>query len=247
LLIDNVSYCHILNIKYIKLHKDQTMFKKTLIAISLLTVLGGCQSTPAEPKNEIDEMVCYYPDAPQKIAPKWVCGITPSSLEISATGYAKKNVAGLSVMNDIALTDARVNLGTQFQVSVQSIVKTALTSETKTTSAQGSAGTEDKSLEEKTSVGAEQQQVNENVTEYFEKITKNISSTVLTNSRVIVKKSSPSGGLYTLVGMDKVTYDANFNKIVQKASSKDAELWGKFNDKKTSDQLEKVLSRLADK
>ena len=224
------------------------MFKKTLVAVSLMTVLAGCQSTPpAESKNEINEMACYFPDSPNEIAPKWVCGITPSHLQISATGYAKKNIAGISVMNDISLTDARVNLGTQFQVSVQSIVKTAMTAETKTTSATGSAGTENKNTAETTAVGANKHQVNEDVSEYFEKITKNISSTVLTNSRVIVNKRSPSGGLYTLVGMDKATFDQNFNKIVKKASSKDAELWGKFNDKKTSDQLAKVLSRLSEK
>jgi len=225
------------------------MFKQTLLATSLITVLAGCQSTApiAEPKNEINEMACYYPDAPAEIAPKWICGITPSHLAISSTGYAKKNVAGLSVMNDIALTDARVNLGTQFKVSVQSIVKTALVSEVKTSNATGSAGTEDRNTEETTSVAADQQQVNENVTEYFEKITKNISSTELVNSRILVKKVSPTGALYTLVGMDQATYDMNFNKVVQKAAKKDAELWGKFNDKKTAEQLDKVIARLSAK
>jgi len=220
------------------------MFKKTLITASLVTILAGCQSTP---KSEIDEMACYFPDAPSQVAPKWVCGITPANLELSATGYAKKSAAGLSVMNDIALTDARVSLGTQFQVSVQSIVKTALTSEVKTSIAAGSAGTEDKTSTETTSVAAAQQQINDDVSEYFEKVTKNISSTVLTNSRVLVKKTSPAGGLYTLVGMDKATYDANFNKIVNKASNKDADLWGKFNDKKTTEQLDKVIAKLSEK
>lgn len=226
------------------------MFKKTLLAASLITVLAGCQSTAntaPEAKNEIDEMACYFPDAPTEIAPKWVCGITPSSLEISSTGYAKKSAAGLNVMNDIALTDARVNLGTQFQVSVQSIVKTALTSEMKISTAQGSAGSEDKSADINTAVAADQQQINEDINEYFEKITKNISSTVLNNSRVRVKKVSPVGGLYTLVGMDKATYDDNVNMIVKKAASKDAELWRKFNDKKTSEQLEKVIANLSAK
>lgn len=223
------------------------MFKKTLLTASLITVLSGCQTTPSEPKNVIDEMACYFPDAPSAIAPKWVCGITPKHLEISATGYAKKSAAGLSVMNDISLADARVNLGAQFKVSVQSIVKTALTSEVKTSSATGSAGTADTKSLETTSVAADQQQVNENVNEYFEKVAKNISSTVLTNARVQIRKTSPAGGLYTLVGMDKETYEANFNKVVQKASNKDAELWGKFNDKKTAEQLDKVIARLSDK
>ena len=221
------------------------MFKRTLITASLVTVLAGCQST--EPKNEMDDMACYYPDAPTKIAPKWVCGITPSHLEIIGTGYAKKSIAGLSVMNDISLTDARVNLSSQFEVSVQSLVKTALTSDVKTSSATGLANSTDYSPTGDVSVAAEQLQVNQDVTEYFEKVSKNISSNALSNARIIVKKTSPAGGLYTLVGMDKATYDANLNKIAQKAAGKDADLWGKFNDKKTADQLQKVIAGLSNK
>ena len=44
--------------------------------------------------------------------------------------------------------------------------------------------------------------------------------------------------------MDKATFDANFSKVVAKAEAKDAELWNKFNDKKTTEELGKVLSAL---
>ena len=222
------------------------MLKKTIIAATLMATLAACQSTAptSEPKNEIDDMACYFPDAPSEVAPKWICGITPSTLEISATGYAKKSVAGLTVMRDKSLADARVNLGTQFEVSVKSLVKTAITSETKTSSGTGSSATENKTTTETTAVGASQEQVTDEVTEYFEKITKNISSTTLTNSRVIATKTSPGGGLFTLVGMDKSTYDDNLNKIVNKAGDKNSDLWGKFSNKKSEDQLTKVLENL---
>ena len=117
-------------------------------------------------------------------------------------------------MNDISINDARVNLGRQFEVNVQSILKTASTSSTNTTT----------------------EGVSENVDEYFENVTKTISSTTLNNSRIITKRTSPAGGLYTLVGMDKATFDMNFSKVIQKAEAKDAELWSKFNDKKTADE-----------
>lgn len=196
------------------------MFKKTALAFSLLSVLTGCQSTSSV--NDIQSLACFYPDAPKEEAPQWICGVTPTGLEISATGYAKKNVAGASIMNDISVNDARVNLGRQFEVNVQSILKTAATSSTNTTT----------------------EAVSENVNEYFENVTKSVSSTTLNNSRIITKRTSPAGGLYTLVGMDQATFDLNFDKVIKKAEAKDAELWAKFSDKKTTDELATVLSKL---
>lgn len=196
------------------------MFKKSLATLTLLSAITGCQTTSSV--QDLQSMDCFFPDAPETQAPQWVCGVTPEGVAISSTGFAKKNIAGLSVMNDMSTTDARSNLGRQFEVSVQSIIKTAVTSNTNTSD----------------------QEATENVKEYFEKITKNVSSTTLNNSRIMSRKSSPKGGLYTLVGMDQATFDLNMNKIIQKASAKDGELWKKFNDKKTSEALANVLSKL---
>lgn len=196
------------------------MYKKSLIALTLVGSLTACQTTSTV--QDINSTACFFPDATEQEAPQWVCGITPEGLELSATGYAKKNVAGLSVMNDISRNDARVNLGQQFEVNVKSLVKTLVVATT----------------------DSENEAVSENVKEYFEKVTKSISSTVLTNSRVITTTMSPAGGLYTLVGMDKSTFDANFSKVVKKAEAKDAELWNKFNDKKTTEELAKIVSVL---
>jgi hypothetical protein len=177
------------------------MFKKNLVTLTLLGAITACQTTSNV--QEIQSTACFFPDAPKTEAPQWVCGVTPEDMAISSTGFAKKNIAGLSVMNDMSTTDSRSNLGRQFEVSVQSIIKTAVTSETNTAD----------------------QESTENVKEYFEKITKNVSSTTLNNSRIITRRSSPKGGLYTLIGMDQATFDLNMNKIIQKASAKDAELW----------------------
>ena len=196
------------------------MYKKYLVALTLVGSLTGCQTTSSV--QDLKSAACFFPDFPEAEAPQWVCGITPEGVEISATGYAKKNIAGLSVMNDISRNDARVNLGRQFEANVKSLIKTAVTTTSET----------------------ESEGVSENVTEYFEKTAKSIASTTLSNSRILTTKVSPAGGLYTLVGMDKATFDANFSKVVAKAEAKDAELWNKFNDKKTTEELGKVLAAL---
>lgn len=198
------------------------MYKKCLIAFMLAGSLAACQTT--SDVQSLKSAVCFFPDAPGKKAPKWVCGITPDGVEISATGYAQKNIAGLSVMNNIATNNARINLGRQFEVNVKSLVKSAVVAKADSDSESG--------------------KVSENVNEYFEKVTKSISTTTLSNSRILSTAASPAGGLYTLVGMDKATFDTNFSKVVEKAEAKNTELWNKFNDKKTTEELTKVLSAL---
>jgi NADPH-dependent curcumin reductase CurA len=88
------------------------------------------------------------------------------------------------------------------------------------------------------------QETAKDVENYFENVTKSISNATLNNSRVMARRSAPNGEVYTLVGMDQATYDLNFNKIVEKASEKDNGLWKEFKNKKTSEALDNVLSKL---
>ena len=90
--------------------------------------LAGCQTTLNV--QDLKSADCFFPDTPEIEAPQWVCGITPEGVEISATGYAKKNIAGFSIMNDMSRNDARINLGRQFEVNVKSLVKTVVTANT---------------------------------------------------------------------------------------------------------------------
>lgn len=196
------------------------MFRKTLATLTLLGAISGCQTTSNI--QDLQSMDCYFPDAPETQAPQWVCGITPTGLAISSTGFAEKNLAGMSVMNTMSTNDARVNLGRTFDTLVQSSIKNAVTTDTT----------------------IKDQETATNVEKYFENVTKSVSSATLNNSRIMARKTSPKGALYTLVGMDQATYDLNFNKIVLKASEKDNGLWHKFNNKKTSEALTSVLSKL---
>lgn len=202
--------------------KGSVMFKKTLVTMSLIGALAGCQTTDTQ--ESVQALQCFYPDAPKEEAPQWICGVAPAGVEISATGYTKKNVAGMTAMRPMSLNDARVNLSRMFETSVDSLIKTAMESNVETTET------------------AEGKAANANVTEYFASVTKSLSSVTLNNSRVLMTHTSPAGGLYTLVAMDKATFDLNYNKVLEKAANKDAELWNKFNDKKTAEALDKIIA-----
>lgn len=193
--------------------------KKKLVFVAVAALLAGCQSTSG---NNITEMPCYYPDAPEHDAPKWVCDVMPDGLAIGSVGYAKKSSAGLSVMRTKAVNDARKGLAQQFEVQVNTMFKEAVASKVVSTG----------------------DNVTDEVTEQFESVTKNISTRTLSNSRVIVSASSPAGGLYTLVGMDQATFDSNVAKVVETASDKESGLWKQFNNKKAEESLAQALDSM---
>ncbi|MGB0894937.1 MAG: LPP20 family lipoprotein [Parashewanella sp.] len=194
--------------------------KKVLLATTVLAALSGCKSNDSV--ETVQDIQCFYPDAPTVMAPKWICDVMPSGIELGAVGYAKKSVAGLSIMRTIAVNDARAKLSQQFETNVKTMFKQAT----------------------KATVSSSSQKVQEDVNEYFESVTKNVSNRMLSNSRVIVSQRSPAGGYYTLVGMNKAAYDSNLKKVVSAAANKDPALWKKFNDKKASEELDSVLSTL---
>jgi len=203
------------------------MLKKSLATLTFVAVLSGCQSTSVD---DLQSMDCYYPDAPainspEIEAPQWVCGlVTPKGLAVSSVGYAKKSLGGLSIMNNISATNARAELARIFKTTAQSQISNALT-----------ANVTNSSVESEST---------ETATQITESIEKNISSFVLTNSRIFARKKSPSGGLFTLVGMDQATYDDNLKKLVNQTTASDPELWNKFNDTKTNESLSDTLSKL---
>ncbi|RTR36917.1 hypothetical protein EKG38_21700 [Shewanella canadensis] len=194
--------------------------KKILITTCFIGMLAGCQSN--DTVQNVQQLDCFYPDAVTVSAPRWICDVMPEGIEMGAVGYSKKSVAGLNIMRDIATNDARARLAQQFESNVNTLFKQATQANIVSTT----------------------EEVSEEVTEYFETVTKNVTSRTLSNSRVIVTQRSPGGGLYTLVGMDKATYDANLAAVVTAAGQKDPQLWNKFNNKKAAEDLEAVLSSL---
>lgn len=196
--------------------------KKLLIATTVMVTLAGCSSTQTVKETQTFA-TCTFPDTPAIEAPAWVCDVMPKDLAAGATGYAKKSAAGMSIMRTVAVNNARVALASQFQVDINNMFKQAIEASTETTTALG---------------------VNENVQETFESITKNVVTRTLTNSHLLVSQTSPSGGLYVLVGMDQAAYDMNVNKIVDEVTNEDSALWDQFNNEKAADDLAKALESL---
>ncbi|UHJ60466.1 LPP20 family lipoprotein [Vibrio furnissii] len=194
--------------------------KKTLLMSVMALSLAACNSTQTvEQAQQFAQ--CTFPDAPTTEAPAWICDVMPTDLEAGAMGYAKKSAAGMGVMRKVAINEARVQLAAQFQTDVNNLFKQAVQSSVNTTN--------DIAVE--------------NVVETFENVTKNVVTRSLSNSKLIVSQVSPTGGLYVLVGMDKATFQANVDQVVD-AASKDAKLWNQFNNEKAAEDLTNALNSL---
>ena len=61
---------------------------------------------------------CYFPKTKKK-APNWVCSGTDSSMAVTAVGTFHKSGAGIEFMQQMAATDARVNLAKKLRAPVQ--------------------------------------------------------------------------------------------------------------------------------
>ncbi len=198
--------------------------KKLFVLTGVLALITACSGTQTV-KDAQKYADCYFPDAPTKDAPAWVCDVMPKDLAIGAMGYAKKSAAGMNVMRKIAINNARVELASQFQTDVNNMFKQAIENSVDTSAVDDVAEKIEKTIES------------------FENVTKNVVTRSLSNSRIVVSQVSPAGGLYVLVGMDKETYQANLNQVVDSAA-KEASLWNQFNSERAAEDLESALNSL---
>jgi len=80
----------------------------------------------ADPQADVDKMTsvkkatkCLFPKS-RELAPDWVCNAHADGLALAAVGSSAKSGAGISFMEQMAASDARVHLARKLRGSVQS-------------------------------------------------------------------------------------------------------------------------------
>lgn len=179
--------------KLTKQQREPKMKKTAFITILSAIILAGCSSNKSV-EDYTSEVNCTFPDSPTTEAPKWVCDVIPSDVAFGAVGYAKKSVAGYSVMHTVAMQDGRTKLAKQLNAKINSTVDR-----------------QDVVKETASSTGDALEESQKTTTIHSSSDVK----LALTNSRSLVLTHSPAGGLYILVGMDKASYEANVNNVNQ--------------------------------
>jgi hypothetical protein len=187
---------------------------KKLFLVVSLMLLGACASTPPAPTFAD----CTFPDAPGQVAPGWVCDEPIAGVELSAIGYAEKSSAGVSFMKQMATADARVQLAQTFKTHVSNMVKQYA----ETTGAADS----------------------ETVDKVNTSVSKLITSETLIGSRLFKSRTSPSGGLYVIVGLDSTNVTRAAEDSIKSSMKNDAALWQQFKAKKAQDELAAEIANI---
>ncbi len=191
-------------------------FSRTFCASALALSLTACVGGGAQQASVPD---CTYPDSPQAAAPGWVCDEPVEGLAVSAVGSANKTAAGLNFMKQQAMTAARVQLAQMMKVQVQNMVKQFV---------------------ETTGVAD-----NETVDKVNTSVTKQITNETLVGTRMYKTKTSPTGVLYVLVGLDNNAAVSITETALKTSMNKEKALWQKFQSKKGHDDLAKEIAAMA--
>lgn len=193
------------------------MTKTNIVILLSALALAGCGGSSG-PKPQADLKECVFPDAPDAEAPLWVCDAPIDGVELSAVGYANKSKAGNSFMKQMAASDARVQLAAIFKTRVQNMIKQYA----ETT---GSADSETVNM------------VNTSVS-------KLITNETLVGSRIFRTRTSPTGGLFVLIGLDTANVQQAAKDSIQTSMNNDQALWQEFKAKKAQDELALEISKM---
>jgi LPP20 lipoprotein len=167
-------------------------------------------------KEEVAD--CVFPDAPGTAAPEWVCDGPVEGVEVSAVGSAQKSGAGHSFMKQMAATDARVQLAQRMKVQVKNMIKQYV----ETT---GAADTE-------------------TMDKVMTSVTKQITNETLVGTKIFKSRTSPTGGLYVLLGMNPESVEQATQKAVKTSMKNERALWQQFKAQKGQDELAAEISKM---
>lgn len=183
----------------------------TMSGIAMAALLSACAGDVKQAAPD-----CVFPDAPETMAPGWVCDEPVEGVEVSAVGAAEKSAAGHSFMKNMAATDARVQLAQAMKVHVQNMVKQYA----ETTGAASS----------------------ETVDKVNTSVTKQITDQTLVGTKIFKTRVSPNGTLYVLLGMDgSATAEATQNAL-RTSMNNDQALWQQFKAQKGQDELAAAIA-----
>jgi len=167
-------------------------------------------------KEEVAE--CVFPDAPGTAAPGWVCDQPVEGVEISAVGSAQKSGAGHSFMKQMAATDARVQLAQRMKVEVRNMIKQYV----------------------ETTGAADQETVDKAMTS----VTKQITNETLVGTKIFKTRTSPTGTLYVLLGMDPASVETAAENAIKTSMKNERALWQQFKAQKGQDELAAEIAKM---
>ena len=189
---------------------------KAVYLIAGITMSALLAGCGGKKSNEVAD--CVFPDAPGTAAPGWICDQPVEGVEVSAVGSADKSGAGHDFMKSMAATSARVQLAQNLKVQVQNMVKQYI----ETTGAADS----------------------ETVDKVLTSVSKQITNETLIGTKIFKTRTSPTGALYVLVGMDASSVEQASKNALKSSMNNERALWQQFKAQKGQDELAADIAKM---
>ncbi|HED32767.1 MAG TPA: hypothetical protein ENJ08_00925 [Gammaproteobacteria bacterium] len=190
--------------------------KRAAYLIAGITISAFMTGCGNTKDDEVAE--CVFPDAPGTAAPEWVCDRPVEGVEFSAVGSADKSGAGHDFMKSMAATSARVQLAQNLKIQVQNMVKQYV----ETTGAADS----------------------ETVDKVLTSVSKQITNETLIGTKVFKTRTSPTGTLYVLVGMNASSVEEASKTALKTSMNNERALWQQFKAQKGQDELAADIAKM---
>ena len=145
-----------------------------------------------------------------------LCDEPVEGVEISAVGSADKSAAGHDFMKQMAATSARVQLAQRMKVKVQNMIKQYV----------------------ETTGAADQETVDKALTS----VTKQITNETLVGTKIYKTRTSPTGSLYVLLGMDPNSVETAAQNAIKTSMNNERALWQQFKAQKAQDELAAAIA-----
>ncbi len=190
--------------------------KKAAYLIAGITISAFMTGCSTTKDDEVAE--CVFPDAPGTAAPGWVCDQPVKGVEFSAVGSADKSGAGHDFMKSMAATSARVQLAQNLKIQIQNMVKQYV----ETTGAADS----------------------ETVDKVLTSVSKQITNETLIGTKIFKTRTSPTGTLYVLVGMNASSLEEASKTALKTSMNNERALWQQFKAQKGQDELAADIAKM---
>lgn len=180
---------------------------KLIFSSTTLSILLMMVSCSFTPKQSD----CVFADGSNQPAPPWVCSKNTNERSLSIITYADKSATGPNFMQQMAENSARFELAQKLKRKMNQMINQYAASTNFT----------------------EHQILNE----ILAQTNKLITSKTLTESRIIHKQITPTGGIVIMVHISKQSLEKAIKKTLQQAITKQPELWQGFKGSQSQEEL----------
>ncbi len=185
------------------------------VVISAL-LLAGCGGSEVKPPPVAEQFECVWPDAPDRQAPTWVCDMPYKTYKYTAVGSFKS--AQKSHAKNMATNQAKVNLASTMREHVKRMVKSYVST----------TGSGD----------------NETVDQVTTDVSKTLTQETLYGVRPLISRTSPTGTIYVLVGMDEDTGREATRQALRTSMGNRRAAWQRALGKQSQAEMDAELEKL---